>query len=69
MLRIKNSTPQEVHTMENILYEVRKMLMDGIDENIVSEWVYGKLENGKITTRMYELAISTIADMTGNYIL
>lgn len=55
--------------MENILYEVRKMLMDGIDENIVSEWVYGKLKNGKITTRMYELAISTIADMTDNYIL
>lgn len=50
--------------MENILSQVRQMLMDGIDENIVSEWVYGKLNNGKITTMMYELAISTIADMT-----
>ncbi len=50
--------------MENILSQVRQMLIDGVDENIVSEWIYGKLENGKITTRMYELAISTMADMT-----
>lgn len=50
--------------MENILSQVRQMLMDGIDENIVSEWIYRKLENGKINTRMYELAIATMADMT-----
>ena len=54
--------------MENILCEVRKMLFDGIDENIVSEWVLGKYTSGKINDRMLELAWSTIADITENYI-
>ena len=53
---------------ENILYEVRKMLFNGIDENIVSEWVHHKYENGEITSRMLELAWATIADITKNYI-
>ncbi len=48
---------------DDYLMIVRQMVMDNIDENIISDWIVLQLNKGAITSRMYELGISTMADM------
>lgn len=54
--------------MKDYLYTIRKMLFDGIDENIVVDWAVNQYEKGNVTSRMLELAYGTIADIVNHYL-
>lgn len=54
--------------MNDYLYIIRKMLLDGVNTNIVTDWAVRQYKDGKVTSRMLDLAYGTIADIVENYI-